>query len=111
MKELFAGLLLVLQLQPVLGTLACMGLVRQPAQQECKMPEHGKTPTTGLSEQAPVSPQTCAMATVCAPAPLAVPGLASQLVSAVLLQTAPRIAGSPTPVDAASAPPFHPPRV
>ena len=111
MKALFATLLLVLQLQPVLGTLACMGLVRLPAQQECKMPEHGRVPTTNLSEQAPVSSQTCAAAAVCAPAPLAVPGFAGHLESAVLLQTTPRIAGSPTPVDVASAPPFHPPRV
>jgi hypothetical protein len=111
MKALFATLLLLLQLQPALGTLACMGLVRHPAQQECKMPEHGRVPTTNLSEQAPVSSQTCAAAAVCAPAPLAVPGIAGHLESAVLLQTTPRIAGSPTPVDVASAPPFHPPRV
>ena len=111
MKALFATLLLVLQLQPVLGTLACIGLVRLPAQQECKMPEHGTAPTTKLSDQAPVSPQSCALATVCAPAPLAVPGFAGQLESAVLLQATPRIAGTPTPVDVASAPPFHPPRV
>jgi len=111
MKALFATLLLVLQLQPVLGTLACMGLVRPPAQQECKLSEHGKAPTTNLSEQAPVSPQNCATAAVCAPSPLAVPGFAGQLKSVVLLQTTPKIAGSATPVDVASAPPFHPPRV
>ena len=111
MKALFATLLLVMQLQPVLGTLACMGLVRQPAQQECKMPEHGKAPSAHLSEQAPVSPHNCATAAVCAPAPLAIPGFAGRLESAVLLQTTPRIAGYPRPVDVASAPPFHPPRV
>src|SRR6266536_5374432 len=105
MKALFATLLLVLQLQPVLGTLACMGLVRLPAQQECKMAEHGTAPTN-LSEQAPVSPHNCATAAVCAPAPLAVPGFPGQLESAVLLQTTPRIAGAPVPVDLASVPPF-----
>jgi hypothetical protein len=111
MKALLATLLLLLQLQPALGTVVCLGLLRQPAQPACSMPEHDTALAHSVSRQAPPSSQSCAMAAVCAPAQLAVPGFAGQLESAVSLQTTPRIAGSSLPVGVASAPPFHPPRV
>jgi hypothetical protein len=111
MRSLFAAVLLFFQLQPVLGAAACLGLVRQPAQQECKMPEHGRAPAQSLTQTMPVSSQTCPMATACAPAPLAVPAFAGQLVRVVSLHPVPTITPSRSPADIFSAPPFHPPRI
>ncbi len=111
MRSLFAALLLVIQLQPVLGTAACLGLVWKPAQVDCKMPEHGSVPSHSLSAAVPMSSPSCAMAAGCAPAPLAVPGFANQPEKATVLHTAPAIAGLSLPLDVSSAPPFHPPRV
>ena len=111
MRSLFAALLLVFQLQPVLGAAACLGLVRQPAQQECKMPEHGRAPAHSVTQTVPLSSQPCPMAAVCAPTPLAVPAFAGQLVRVVSLHPAPAISGTHSPADIFSAPPFHPPKV
>ena len=111
MRSLFAALLLVLQLQPVLGAAACLGLVRQSAQKECKMPEHGRAPTHSLTQAVPLSSQPCPTAAACAPASLAVPAFAGQLVRVASPHAAPVIAGSNSPTDIFSAPPFHPPKV
>ena len=111
MRSLFAAVLLVFQLQPVLGAAACLGLLRQPAQQECTMPEHGRVPGHSVTQTVPSSSQPCPMAAACAPASLAVPALAGQLVRVASLHPAPAIAGSNTPADIFSAPPFHPPKV
>jgi hypothetical protein len=111
MRSLFAALLLLFQLQPVLGTAACLGLVRQPVQEECRMPEHGRVPTHSLTQTEPLASQTCALAAVCAPTPLAVPAFAGQLVRVASLHPAPAIAGTNSPADIFSAPPFHPPKV
>lgn len=110
MRSLFAAVLLVFQLQPVLGAAACLGLVRQPAQ-ECKMPEHGRTPTHSLTQAVPLSSQPCPMASACAPASLAVPAFAGQLVRVASLHPAPTIRSDRSPADIFSARPFHPPRV
>lgn len=111
MRAAFAAVLLFLQLQPVLGSAACLGLIRQPAQAECEMPEHGTVPSQTFSESTPLSTQSCAITALCAPAPLAVPGFAGLLEATVVLHTASAIPG-PTPrLDFYSAPPFHPPRV
>jgi hypothetical protein len=111
MRSLFAAVLLVFQLQPVLGAAACLGLVRQPAQQECKMPEHGRAPTYSLTQTAPLSSQPCPMASACAPASLAVPVVAGQLMRVASPHPVPTITPSRSPADIFSAPPFHPPRV
>jgi hypothetical protein len=111
MRSLFAALLLLFQLQPMLGTAACLGLARKQAHEDCKMPEHGSAPLHSLSAAAPVSSPGCPMATVCAPAPLAVPALAGQLVRFVPLHSVPPITGTNSPTDIASAPPLPPPRV
>ena len=111
MRSLFAALLLVFQLQPVLGAAACLGLVRQSAQQECKMPEHGKAPAHSLTETVPLSSQPCPMAPACAPASLAVPAFAGQLVRIASLHPVPTITPNRSPADIFSAPPFHPPKV
>jgi hypothetical protein len=111
MRSLFAALLLLFQLQPMLGTAACLGLARMQAKEGCKMPQHGSAPSHSFSAAVPVSSPGCAMATVCAPAPLAVPALANQLVRAVPLRSILPIAGTNFPTDIASAPPLPPPRV
>lgn len=111
MKSLLAALLLVIQLQPVLGSVACLGRIKQPAQAQCEMPEHGAIPSQTLSESTLPSTQSCLAASLCAPAPLAIPSFAGLTVSNLLLQTAPAIAGLTTPSDVSSAPPFHPPKI
>lgn len=111
MRSLFAALLLLLQFQPVLGAATCLGLVQQSAQQECKMPEHGRVPTHSLSQTVPLSSQPCPMAAACAPAPLAVPAFAGQLVRVVAQHPVPAIADTTSPIAIFSALPFHPPRV
>lgn len=111
MRSLFAALLLVFQLQPVLGAAACLGLVRLPTQQECKMPEHGRVPAHSVTQTVPVSSQPCPMAAACTPSPLAVPGFGGQLVRVVSLHPIPTIAAPSSPADIFSAAPFHPPKV
>ena len=110
MKSAFAALLLLLQLQPVLGAAACLGLVEQQATAECEMPEHGTMPSQNVSESGPLSPQSCILAAACTPAPLAIPGLPSQVETNVQMHTAVALAGLDVPIDVFSSPPFHPPR-
>jgi hypothetical protein len=111
MRSLLAALLLLFQLQPMLGTAACLGLARKQGQEDCTMPERGRAPSHTISAAAPASSQSCAMATVCAPAPLAVPAMANQVVRAVPLRSTLPIAGNTFPADIALAPPLPPPRV
>ncbi|MEP7227152.1 MAG: hypothetical protein ABI785_07310 [Gemmatimonadales bacterium] len=110
MRPLLAALLLVFQLQPLLGTAACLGLIKQPTQASCEMPEHGIVPSQSLTGPAPLSTQSCAIASLCAPAPLAVPSFAGLLETTLLLHNALGIAGTTLPLDVSSAPPFHPPK-
>jgi hypothetical protein len=110
MRSLFAALLLLFQLQPVLGAAACLGLVQQPAQADCEMPEHGTAPSQHYSESVPVPSQSCAIASFCAPAPLAIPGFSGLLETAVVLHAVPSISGPSRPLQGYSAPPFHPPK-
>lgn len=109
MKVLLAVLLLVFQLQPVLGSVACLGESGRAAQHECQMPEHGQAPTASIGAAGRPA-QSCELATICMPAPLAIPGLSSSLDSTVpLLATAGPLAAT-LPLGIPPAPPFHPPR-
>ena len=110
MKSVFAAFLLVFQLQPLLGTAACLGLIIKPAQQDCHMPDHEATPPQGVEAQVPATPSNCALATVCAPTPLAIPALAHELVSFVALDAPLTIVRPNTPPEFTSAPPLPPPR-
>jgi hypothetical protein len=110
MRSLFAALLLLFQLQPVLGAAACLGLVQPPTQTGCEMPEHGTVPFQHYSESEPVPSQSCAVASFCAPAPLAIPGFSGLLETAVVLHAEPSISGPSRPLHGYSAPPFHPPK-
>jgi hypothetical protein len=110
MRSGVAVLLLLFQLQPVLGAVACLGLVQRPTEAHCEMPEHGAAPPQSFSESIPVSPESCAVASFCAPAPLAIPGFADLSETTLTLHTISSIAGPSGPLLGYSAPPFHPPK-
>lgn len=109
MKAILAALLLLFQLQPVLGTVACLGLPRPGPQQECQMPEHGAVPHSTLAQPNSSTPN-CALASVCAPTPLAIASLADRLESTLELYTESGSLSAPTLFGISSAPPFDPPR-
>ncbi len=73
------------------------------------MPEHGKAPTTDVAAQG-TSSQTCELASVCAPVPLAIPALSISLDTAVALLDAVGPLAATLPLGISPAPPFHPPR-
>ena len=109
MKALLAVLLLLFQLQPVLGTVACLGLSERATQQECKMPEHGQAPTASIAAGG-MAAQSCELATICTPVPLAIPGFSASLETAVPLLEAAGPLAATLPLGIPPAPPFHPPR-
>jgi hypothetical protein len=109
MKSVLASLLLLVQLQPVLGTVACFGLSERAALQECRMAEHGHAPTSGFTA-AGATTHSCELATLCMPAPLAIPGFSSGLETAIVLHETAVSLTAPSPRDISPAPPFHPPR-
>src|SRR5918995_3847821 len=109
MKSAFAALLLLLQLQPVLGAVACLGLIQPQAKTECEMAEHGTIPFRTVSESVPLSSQNCVLASVCTPASLAIPCLPSQEESTVQLHAALTLGGVNVPVDVFSSRTVDPP--
>jgi hypothetical protein len=74
------------------------------------MPEHGTVPLQHYSESVPISPQSCAIASFCTPAPLAIPGFSNLLETTIVLTAQLPITGPRQPRDVYSAPPFHPPK-
>jgi hypothetical protein len=109
MKAVLAAFLLLFQLQPLWGTVACLGLAEPVAQQECRMPEHGQAPTTTLAASGAAA-QSCEMATICTPAPLAIPGFFTRLETSVPLLGDAGLLAATLPLGISPAPPFHPPR-
>jgi hypothetical protein len=109
MKVAFAALLLLFQLQPVLGTVACLGLSDRPAKQECEMPELGKAPTTHITVSG-VTPEHCQLAAICTPAPPAIPALSKRSDVDVPLYEGATTLAATLPLGISPAPPFHPPR-
>jgi hypothetical protein len=109
MKAVFAALLLFFQLQPVLGTVACLGLSDQRPQQECQMAEHGAVPHSTVAQPNSATPN-CALASVCAPTPLAIISLPDGLQSVAALSADSRSIAGHTLFSIASVPPFDPPR-
>ncbi len=109
MKALFAALLLLFQLQPIVGTAACLGLSGRGSQQDCEMPEHGAVPYRTLA-QTDSPAQSCELATLCAPTPLAIPSLGGGLESVLSLHAEAGTTASTIPPGTSSTPPFHPPR-
>jgi hypothetical protein len=109
MKSVLAALLLLVQLQPVLGTIACFGLSERAALQECRMAEHGQAPASSFTA-AGATTHSCELATLCMPAPLAIPGFSSRLEAAVPLHATAVSLAATSPRDISPTPPFHPPR-
>lgn len=110
MKAVFAALLLLFQLQPVFGTMVCLGVSNRVAQEECRMPAHGQAPTATLVPSGAAA-QSCELATMCTPSALAIPGLSASLETAVPLLEAAGALAATLPLGISPAPPFHPPRV
>lgn len=108
MKSVFATLLLLFQLQPVLGAAACLAS-SQPNAVECEMPEEGNAPSQ-MPQSAAQPPQVCPFAAVCTAVSLAIPGLADLVETSVQMHPGVAPSGSNTPVEVFSTPPFHPPR-
>jgi hypothetical protein len=109
MKAVFAALLLLVQLQPVLGSVACLGLPARAAAQDCKMPEHGQPPATSIAVSGAAA-QSCALTTICTPAPVAIPELFNRLETAVPHHDGATTLTAALPYDTSPSGPFHPPR-
>ncbi len=109
MKVVIAALLLMFQLQPLLGTAACLGLTEREAQQQCRMPEHGTAPGATLASSGSAA-QGCGLASICLPAPLAIPSFATQLEAAVSLFDGTGLQAVSLLPGVSASPPFHPPR-
>ena len=73
------------------------------------MPDHGAVPQSTLAQtESPVP--NCALASVCAPSPLAIVSLPGSLDSVIALHSEPPIMAAATLFGTSSASPFHPPR-
>src|SRR6266404_6762542 len=107
MMAVFAAFLLLFQLQPLVGTVACLRLSDRPAKQECKMPEHGSAATTSITVSgAPAQP--CEVAVICTPARPAIPTLSNRFDIAVPLYEGSAILAATLPLGIPPAPPFRP---
>jgi hypothetical protein len=109
MKSLFAALLLLSQLQPLVGSAVCLSYSVNTAKQECEMPDHMAMPSHGVAEHQSPLPN-CALSAVCAPSQLAIAGLPESSQSVMHLRAEPSMISTTTLFSIASAPPFHPPR-
>jgi len=109
MKTVFTAVLLLFQLQPVLGTVACLGFSGEPTEQACTMPEHSQPQTGSIAVAGPVA-ESCQSATFCTPAPLAIPELSNSLETAVPFHEGAGTLAATLLRGISPAPPFHPPR-
>ena len=108
MKATLAAIMLLLQLQPLLGSVACLGVFERQANQACEMPDHGRTSTSSISQPGAAA-QSCQLAAICAPASLAIPVVALGLESAAPpLHRLDALAVS-LPHDVSLTPPARPP--
>jgi hypothetical protein len=106
MKSILAAIVLLLQLHPVVGTVACLGRATQP---DCEMPGHAAVPHSTVGQTESGTP-ACALASFCAPSPLAIVSPRENLESAVALHSESPIMATAALFGLSSAPPFHPPR-
>lgn len=109
MKSVLAALLLLVQLQPVLGTVVCVAGSERAPQQECGMSDT-RHMTGSQVVPAGAASQGCALAIVCMPALLAIPGASNRLEAAVPVYSALVNLGATAPRDISPATPFRPPR-
>jgi hypothetical protein len=106
MKSIVAALVLLLQLHPVVGSVACLGRATQP---DCQMPGHSAVPHSTVDQTESGIPD-CPLASFCAPSPSAILSPRENLESAVALHSESPIMETATLFGVSSAPPFHPPR-
>jgi hypothetical protein len=109
MKLLVAGVLLVFQMQALVGAVACLLSFEQADKQECEMPEQRAAPAASVLESASAG-QGCALGFVCARSALAVPSFSEGQESVVPLHSAAAPLSAVILTGVASSPPFHPPR-
>jgi len=110
MKLFIATLLLLFQLQPLVGSAACLLSSDRPSQSECEMPEQ-RTAAPASVLQSGFAGQGCALALACAPSTtLGVPSLSVRKISIVPLHSAAASSAAVTLTSVASLPPFHPPK-
>jgi hypothetical protein len=109
MKAWLTTLLLLVQLQPLLGTAVCLGLAARPGEQDCQMPDHRPLPGTSTAQS--TSPAAdCSQSLACAPSPLAVVSLPETPATMLALNSQLPITASTTLSSISSTPPFHPPK-
>jgi hypothetical protein len=109
MKMLLVTLLLVFQFQPLVGTVACVERSAKAARHECKMADHGQVPVLQI-RSTDAAAQNCAAASICTPAPPAVPALAARWETTALLLASAGPLLDTSLVGIPPVPPFHPPR-
>jgi hypothetical protein len=109
MKTTLAALLLLFQLQPLVGSAACALFSDRPGEESCEMPEQRPvTPATEL--QSGAASQGCALGFVCARTTIAAPSFTGGEESTTPLHLAAASSPVGTLTGIASAPPFHPPK-
>lgn len=111
-KSLLAAILFLAQLQPFLGSAACLfASSNQVSQEECQMPDQGPLPHHSAAAPDGTPLPDCALAAACAPSPLAVVTLPESVDTITVLNSQPPIITTDLLVGIASAPPLPPPRV
>ena len=109
MKPVVTTLLLLFQLQPLAGSVACLFSPERAGKQECEMPEQRAAPAASVLESASAS-QGCALALACARSAPAVPSFSQGQESVVQLHSAAALLSAVTLTGVSTSPPFHPPR-
>lgn len=109
MKGLLATLLLLFQLQPIVGTAACLTFSDRAAATECEMPDDEAMPYGSLVQAGSPTPM-CALASICAASSLAIPSVPEGNETVVPHHSTALLAVALTFTDVASPPPFHPPK-
>lgn len=108
--RLLVALLLVLQLDPVIGAALCLQR-QQAASEHCTMPD---TPASAERSLAPLGTQSdsgCSVASLCLPPAPAIAQIAQDFPFAPPVYWAPAPLEGLTAPRGAFTPPFHPPRV
>lgn len=109
MKTALATLLLLFQLQPLVGSAACARFSDRPSEATCEMPE--QRPATPASElQSGAAGEGCALGFVCARTTIAAPSFTGGEESTTPFHLAAASSPAGTLTSIASAPPFHPPK-
>ncbi len=107
--RLLAALVLLLQLQPVIGAAICLHDV-ELARAECAMPHDERPAGVALTSASTEAPGGCASMGYCAPAAPAVAKLGEHFQFTPFVHRAPALTHHLLASGESSAPPFHPPR-